>query len=100
MMRILQKWFVPRQCSASHDELDQPLLFLGDEALTLRACCEGILITGSTGSGKTSGSGAAIAKSFLRNGFGGIVTCCKPDEPALWRRYARETGREHDLVFF
>ena len=66
----------------------------------LRACCEGIFITGATGSGKTSGSGAAIAQAFLRNGFGGIVTCCKPGEADVWRRYARQTGRERDLILF
>jgi hypothetical protein len=100
MMRALQRWLNPPQHPVIQDELDRPLLFFGEEPLTLRACCEGILITGSTGSGKTSGSGAAIAKSFLRNGFGGIVTCCKPDEPEIWRAYARQTGREHDLIFF
>jgi NAD(P)-dependent dehydrogenase (short-subunit alcohol dehydrogenase family) len=100
LIQALKQWLSPPQPSAYQDELDRPLLFFGEEALTLRACCEGILITGSTGSGKTSGSGSAIAKAFLRNGFGGIVTCCKPDEPEVWRQYARETGREHDLIFF
>jgi len=99
-MRALQQLLSPRSMSAPADELDQPLLFFGDNALTLRACCEGILITGGTGSGKTSGSGAAIAKAYLRHGFGGIVTCCKPDEPDVWRRYARQTGREQDLIYF
>jgi hypothetical protein len=100
MIRELQKWFNPRPSPVLQDELDRPLLFFGDEPLTLRACCEGIFTTGSSGSGKTSGSGAAIAKAYLRNGFGGIVTCCKPDEPEIWRRYAHQTGREHDLIFF
>lgn len=100
MMRVLQRWLSPRPAPRFEDELDRPLLFFGEEALTLRACCEGTLITGATGSGKSSGSGAAIAKSYLRNGYGGIVTCCKPDDAQVWRRYARETGRERDLVFF
>jgi len=99
MMRALQRWLTP-QAFPPLDELDQPLLYFGSEALTLRVCCEGIFISGSTGSGKTSGSGAAIAKAYLRDGFGGIVTCCKPDEPEVWRRYARQTGREHDMLFF
>lgn len=99
-MRALQQFLNPRSMSALPDELDQPLIFFGREALTLRACCEGVLITGSTGSGKSSGSGAAIARAYLRNGFGGIVTCCKPDDPETWRRYARQTGREQDLIFF
>jgi NAD(P)-dependent dehydrogenase (short-subunit alcohol dehydrogenase family) len=100
MIRALQQWFAPRQAPRPRDELDHPLLYFGDEALTLRACCEGVFITGSSGSGKTSGSGAAIARAYLRNGFGGIVTCCKPTDPEDWRRYARETGRERDLIFF
>ncbi len=99
MMRVLKQLFTPRQAPASQDELDQPLLFFGDEALTLRACCEGIFITGSSGSGKTTGSGAAIAKAYLRNGFGGLVTCCKPDEPEVWRRYARETAASTTWYF-
>lgn len=99
-MRALQQWLSPRSVPRAQDELDQPLLFFGDEALTLRAACEGILISGSTGSGKTSASGAALARAYLRNGYGGIVTCCKPGDSELWRRYARETGRERDLIFF
>jgi hypothetical protein len=58
------------------------------------------MIFGGTGSGKTSGSGRAFARSFLLAGFGGLVLCAKPDEPALWRDYAAETGRTDDLVMF
>ena len=99
-MLALRRWLNPQRPAASLDELDQALLFFGDEALTLRNCCEGIFVTGATGSGKTSGSGAAIARAYLQNGFGGIVTCTKPDDAELWRRYARQTGREHDLIYF
>jgi len=99
MIRLLQQWLRPRS-RPREDELDQPLLYFGKEPFTLRACCEGVFILGSTGSGKSSGSGAAIAKAFLRNGFGGLVTCCKPADADTWLRYARETGRERDLVFF
>lgn len=100
MMRVLQQLFNPRQAARSDDPLDQPLLYFGDEALTLRAACEGIFITGSTGSGKSSGSGAAIAKAYIRQGYGGLVSSCKPGDADTWRRYARETGRERDLIFF
>ena len=58
------------------------------------------MIFGGTGSGKTSGSGRTLATSFLAAGFGGLVLCAKPDEPALWRGYAAETGRGSDLVMF
>jgi len=60
----------------------------------------GVCIFGSIGSGKTSGSGRAIATSFLRSGFGGLVLCVKEDEAATWQRYAEEAGRQDDLVFF
>lgn len=100
MIRILQNWLNPPQVPRSVEELDEPLLFFGEEPFTVRSACEGIFITGSTGSGKTTGSSAAIARAFLRHGFGGIVTCCKPGEPDIWRQYARETGRERDLIFF
>ena len=83
------------------DPLDQVLLgFSGQDVFTIRDACEGIQIFGGIGSGKTSGSGAFVARSFLQAGFGGVVLTAKPDEPDLWRRYAKETGRLDDLVYF
>ena len=67
---------------------------------TIRDACEGVQIFGAIGSGKTSGSGAAIAKAFLNSGFGGLVLCAKPEERQLWQQYARETGREAHLFIF
>jgi NAD(P)-dependent dehydrogenase (short-subunit alcohol dehydrogenase family) len=65
---------------------------------TLDDAYMGTLSIGGTGSGKTSGSGRAIAHAFLRGGFGGLVLCAKPEEADLWRRYAAETGRQESLV--
>ncbi len=76
------------------------LVDLGGDSWRIKDACEGTVIFGGTGSGKTSGSGRTLATSFLSAGFGGLVLCAKPDEPSLWRRYARETGRESDLVMF
>lgn len=70
------------------------------EPFTLRQACEGVQIFGGIGSGKTSGSGAALAKSYLRAGFGGLVLCAKKDELETWQRYAQETGREKSLLVF
>ena len=67
---------------------------------TIGDATEGTQIFGATGSGKTSGSGRKIAKAFLKNGFGGLVLCAKPGERATWESYAKETGREKDLVIF
>lgn len=61
---------------------------------------EGTAIFGRSGSGKTSGSGAALARSFLRCGMGGIVMCAKPEEADDWERYAAETGRSQSIIRF
>lgn len=81
-------------------DLDQPLLVFGNDAWRIRDACEGTQIFGATGSGKTSGSGKAIAKAFLASGFGGLILTAKPDERELWQRYASETGRENHLIIF
>lgn len=62
-------------------DLNAPLLQLSPrDAWRLRDACEGTVIFGGTGSGKSSGSGRAIARAFLRAGFGGLVLCAKQDE--------------------
>lgn len=79
--------------------LDAPLVRIGKkDALTLGDACQGIAVFGGTGSGKTSGSGRALAHAFLRQGFGGLVLCAKPEEAALWQRYAEETGRTASVM--
>src|SRR4051794_32221301 len=82
-------------------DLDMPLLtFSKTDAWTINDATQGVSIMGATGSGKTSGSGAAVAKAFLHAGFGGLVMCAKPEERRLWEQYARETGRLQSLVVF
>mgnify|MGYP000624881007 CR=1 FL=1 len=76
-------------------DLDKPLYHFNkhlkqSEPFTIRQACEGVQIFGGIGSGKTSGSGAALAKSFLNSGFGGLVLCAKKDELETWQRYAKE----------
>jgi len=91
--------FFGRGGGSATDILDCPLVPLGArDTFTVRDACEGVAIFGAVGSGKTSGSGAAFARAFLSSGFGGLVLTAKPDERALWERYARDTGRSDDLV--
>lgn len=88
----------PPPCVTS---MDAPLLQVSPLAVDswrLADAYEGTAIFGRSGSGKTSGSGAAIAKAFLRNGFGGIVLCAKPDEADNWEQYAKETGRSDSVI--
>lgn len=83
-----------------HD-LDAPLLQLGPrDVWTARDAFEGCQIFGAIGSGKTSGSGATLAKAYLRAGWGGLVLCAKPDERKLWEGYCAETGRSRSLITF
>jgi hypothetical protein len=74
-------------------DLRFPLLRLSENDFwTIGDACEGTQVFGSTGSGKTSGSGRTMAKRFLETGFGGLVLTTKPDERALWEQYCKETG--------
>lgn len=81
--------------------MDSLLLTFGpDQPWTIRDACEGTQIFGQNGSGKTSGSGQAIAKAFLLSGFGGLVLTAKTDERELWEKWAKEVGRSDDLLIF
>lgn len=80
-------------------DLDARLLRLSeDDYFTVRDALQGVAVTGGIGSGKTSGSGAALAHAYLRAGMGGLVLCAKPEEVTLWQRYARETQRSASLL--
>ena len=82
-------------------DLDTKLLSLsGSDHFTLRDACQGVHVFGGIGSGKTSGSGKAIASAYLRAGMGGLVLAAKPDEIDLWLRYAKENGRENSIILF
>lgn len=81
--------------------LDTKLLRLSPrDHFTLRDACQGVHVFGGIGSGKTSGSGSAIASAYLRAGMGGLVLCAKPDEVETWVRYARANGRGNSLLLF
>lgn len=76
----------------------------GDE-WTIGDSFEGTQIFGATGSGKTSGSGKAIALAMLssgegRPGYGGLVLTAKPDELVNWVDYLVATGRQKDARIF
>lgn len=84
-----------------HFPLDRPLYsFNGTEPFTIADACEGVQIFGGIGSGKTSGSGAALARAYLKAGFGGLVLTAKKDVLDEWKAYAAETGREKQLLVF
>jgi len=81
--------------------LSTPLLqWSREDAWTIGDAVTGTLVTGATGSGKTTGSGQAMAMALLRSGFGGLILTTKPDERDLWMRYCKAAGREGDLKVF
>lgn len=89
--------------------LDTPLLSFGsgsrnfgkrENVWTLAHGFEGTQVFGETGAGKTSGSGAAIAAAFLRQGLGGLVLTAKPTDVYDWldpeRGFLRQAGIASD----
>lgn len=78
---------------------DNPVVKLGrKDRLTLKDLFEGVMVTGATGSGKTSGSGKALREALLRSGAGILVLCAKPDEADSWQAASKAAGREHDFL--
>ncbi len=51
---------------------------------TLKDAFEGVQVFGGTGSGKSSGSGKALALAFLEANLGGLVLTAKTDERLAW----------------
>jgi type IV secretory pathway TraG/TraD family ATPase VirD4 len=72
--------------------------FLAENWWSLADAFQGVQIFGGTGSGKTSGSGQAIARAFLDGNLGGLVLTAKTDEAGTWEGYARDAGRQMDLI--
>jgi len=100
MRSFMNKWF-GRIDAQERWGLSSPLLpWSRDDAWTIGDAMAGTLVLGATGSGKSTGSGRAIAMSMLKTGFGGLVLTAKADERAVWEHYCREAGRSQDLVVF
>jgi TraM recognition site of TraD and TraG len=68
------------------------------DGFTIADATAGVCVFGATGSGKTSGPGRTLAHAYLKNGFGGLVLCAKPEERQQWETWARETKRSADLI--
>jgi hypothetical protein len=88
---------------------DEALLELGqtggrpipENYWTLKDAFEGVQVFGGTGSGKSSGSGKALALAFLEANMGGLVLTAKTDERLAWEKYMVDSGRpKDDLIIF
>jgi len=78
--------------------LERPLLRFKSRKWNFGDAFQGTQIFGGTGSGKTTGSGAAIARAFLQAKFGGLVLTAKADDAERWKRWAGDFGRADDIV--
>lgn len=67
--------------------------------ISLRQICEGVFITGNSGSGKTSGMGNQIGLATLQYGCGMLGLCAKPDEAQRLSKLAAKAGREEDVIY-
>jgi hypothetical protein len=82
---------------------DKVLVDLKDgRGLTVNDGCCGVLVTGATGGGKSTGPGQLLAQAFLQSTtaltpIGGVVLCAKSDECAQWLGWAKRAGRLADV---
>ncbi len=82
-------------------DLSTPLLNLTRrDRWTIGDACQGTQVFGSTGSGKSTGTVAALCHAFLRAGFAGIFFTIKPEDRRTYENYCRRAGREKDLIIF
>ncbi|MBO6522545.1 MAG: TraM recognition domain-containing protein [Balneolaceae bacterium] len=94
-----------RKLNPSNEELLDTKLYKvpgTNASITWADSVEGTLITGATGSGKSSGPGKHIAHAMLKSGFGMCILCAKKDERQRWVNYVKQAApdREKDLVIF
>ena len=85
-----------------NDLLDTPVLCLSEsDRLDVRALCEGVFISGSPGSGKSTTSGKSLAYGLLNiPRSGALILTAKGEETENWKRYAKDCGRSDDLIIF
>ncbi|MGD9689528.1 MAG: type IV secretory system conjugative DNA transfer family protein [Phycisphaerales bacterium] len=89
----------PGATDANPWPLSMPILAWNEEEVfrLADAVC-GVQVFGTTGSGKSTGSVAALLRAYLRNQFGMMLLTVKPDDAATYRRLCAEAGRSADVV--
>ncbi len=85
----------------NENELDRVLVWLTEhDGITLRQLFEGCITFGTSGSAKTTTTAHMFAHAFMDTGMGGAFLTAKVEEKDQIREWARECGREQDLVIF
>ena len=72
------------------------------ERFTIADATTGVAVFGATGSGKTSGTGRHLALGYMGSAaeMGCLVLCAKISEREQFEQWAKEAGRERDVVVF
>lgn len=95
------RWTRTKQTTVEDWPLDMVLgHWNAKDVFRLSDAVQGILVLGSTGSGKSSGAAKCLIQWLLAAGCGGIALCVKTSDRIDMERYAKECGREDDLVIF
>lgn len=104
----LFSWVAPRPGpdppprSGNQGDLSRVLAMLSHQgdAFTAGDAVQNCLISGSIGSGKTTGSGELLALQYLRAGWGGLVLTTKRSDVSRWLDYCKMTNRTDSVVIF
>ena len=83
----------------ARDPLDKPLWSAGGVTiLTTRTLNQGVLVTGQTGSGKSSGVIHNLLRAVMRAGYGMCLIAPKPGDATGYLKLAGECGRDDVTV--
>ncbi|MGA7234649.1 MAG: TraM recognition domain-containing protein [Bryobacteraceae bacterium] len=85
-----------------YDALNWRLVALSEtDFILLRDAVEGIFISGAPGSGKSSNVGKQFALGLLSApNSGALILTAKAEETPIWLQYAKDCGREKDVILF
>jgi len=109
---LLQEVFPPGKIKPKLFEIAEPERTWEDETVilpvplencppakwTIRDACQGTLIMGAPGSGKTTGSGRVLAFNLLSQGFGGLILTSKHSEVVDWSKLIAVANRARDAA--
>lgn len=98
LLNLLKRKKGPRR-AVSRNPDDRPIWSAGGvPILTKRTLNQGVLVTGQTGSGKSSGVIHNLLRAIMRAGYGMCLIAAKPGDAKGYLRLASECGRDDTVV--
>lgn len=96
----LFNWFKRKRRRHKWDPRIPLITLASGDCISLGDLYSGVQCWGATGSGKTSCSMATLCRGLFSVGAGALCLCAKREDRALYERYARECGRQDDVLIF